>query len=315
MIKRLDNIAFAILLVILLWAYFIAGPEGLPKTTALWQSLLVLAAFIYFIYGVAKRLRFVYRPDFISKIIGASPSRTARASRMAMPELPDWEAMTGNHERPDEMAAWALIHHPDALQSSSWLGGTPSVPAGFSWPRNADDKPLHFLAQIDLATVLPEPMTGHRPVQLPRTGALLIFVGRTFGENQKDFATRILTPTEQSRARPMAPPADMAPASEIGFWFDDQTLPHCPVNLVPYLDSKDAIIPVGAVGHRLFGRSVPDITSPVDFQGLDCLIFIESDPILKTQTEHESGFSVWCDRTAMADGDFDTGKAEWHTNV
>lgn len=68
-------------------------------------------------------------------------------------------------------------------------------------------------------------------------------------------------------------------------------------------------------GHRLFGKGLPPTTDPQDLQGLDCLISILSDPILQTQTEHGNGFSIWCDRDAMAEGDFSEGRLVLHTNV
>ncbi|MEO9826533.1 MAG: hypothetical protein ABJF50_19185 [Paracoccaceae bacterium] len=67
--------------------------------------------------------------------------------------------------------------------------------------------------------------------------------------------------------------------------------------------------------HRLFGLAQPYVTGYVDLRGLDCLLKLDTDPFLATQTEHESGFSIWADREEMAQGRFENGRVIWHTNV
>ena len=67
--------------------------------------------------------------------------------------------------------------------------------------------------------------------------------------------------------------------------------------------------------HRLFGLAIPAMTDLPDLRGVDCLLTFDSDPLLGNQTEHESGFSIWCDREEMAQGRFETGRVIWHTNV
>jgi hypothetical protein len=68
-------------------------------------------------------------------------------------------------------------------------------------------------------------------------------------------------------------------------------------------------------GHRLFGKGLPSSPHPEDLRGLDCLISLVSDPLLATRTEHEDGFSIWCDRAAMARGDLSRGRLVLHTSV
>ncbi|WP_108814212.1 DUF1963 domain-containing protein [Loktanella sp. Alg231-35] len=61
-----------------------------------------------------------------------------------------------------------------ATEGTSWLGGAPAL-GDTPWPRTADGKPLHHLAQVDLAS-LPQDAV---PAQMPRTGALSFFVPTT----------------------------------------------------------------------------------------------------------------------------------------
>lgn len=68
-------------------------------------------------------------------------------------------------------------------------------------------------------------------------------------------------------------------------------------------------------GHRLFGRTVPAITDFPDLRGLDCVVSILSHHLMATQTEHENGFSIWCERAKMAQGDYSAGRFVMHTNV
>ncbi|CAN0600994.1 unnamed protein product [Ectocarpus sp. 12 AP-2014] len=67
--------------------------------------------------------------------------------------------------------------------------------------------------------------------------------------------------------------------------------------------------------HRLFGLAIPAMTDCPDLRGVDCLLTLDSDRLLGTETEHESGFSIWCDRAEMAQGRFKSGRVIWHTNV
>ncbi len=57
-------------------------------------------------------------------------------------------------------------------EARSWLGGLPRMPAGTEWPRARPKKPLHFVAQLDCAS-LPQELWGGLG---PREGWLLLFV-------------------------------------------------------------------------------------------------------------------------------------------
>lgn len=54
--------------------------------------------------------------------------------------------------------------------SHSRIGGVPSIPVGFAWP-HWKDKPLAFLAQIDISEVARE----HLPAWMPKEGQLYFF--------------------------------------------------------------------------------------------------------------------------------------------
>ena len=57
-------------------------------------------------------------------------------------------------------------------EARSWLGGLPKMPAGTEWPRAKPKKPMHFVAQLDCAS-LPHELWGGLG---PREGWLLLFV-------------------------------------------------------------------------------------------------------------------------------------------
>ena len=138
-----------------------------------------------------------------------SPSRLARISRKAPPDMPgageydaapdaappldteppaaletaletlasDVEEQAHRIER-DEAEAVALRLLPqipprDAISTNSWLGGRPRLAAGMEWPR-IDDQPADFLAQIDCSDLPPDLWGGLGP----REGALAFFLHR-----------------------------------------------------------------------------------------------------------------------------------------
>lgn len=81
---------------------------------------------------------------------------------------------------PDELAAFreslqalrtpGIGLYVDEGAGASFLGGVPEVPAGFAWP-SVDDRPMAFLAQLDLAE-----LHAARPLPwLPVSGRLLFF--------------------------------------------------------------------------------------------------------------------------------------------
>src|SRR5262249_49635181 len=142
-------------------------------------------------------------------------------------------ARAGTEDRAKRLAAWALVLRSPYAASrtvSSWLGGAPHAPRDFDWPNDVDGTPLHFLAQIDLASLKPEPETGARPPGLPDDGALLVFVGRS-------YACRLLDAHEMKRAVPLALPDRLEPIRKHGFFSEERSFTYWPIDPVAYLDT------------------------------------------------------------------------------
>src|SRR5215813_13891971 len=142
-------------------------------------------------------------------------------------------ARAGTEDRAKRLAAWALVLRSPFETSravSSWLGGAPRAPREFDWPNDSDGTPLPFLAQIDLASLKPEPETGARPPGLPDAGALLVFVGRS-------YACRVLDAREMTRAVPLALPDRLEPIRKHGFFSEERSFTCWPIDPVAYLDT------------------------------------------------------------------------------
>jgi hypothetical protein len=142
-------------------------------------------------------------------------------------------ASDANRMKP--LPAWALLFHSPFDRSddvTSWIGGEPKAPGNFEWPDDRDGTPLHFMAQIDLASLKPEPQTGLRPPGLPAEGALLVFIG-------KSYACRILNASQMAQAVILPPPKDLAPVRKHGFFGEGRTFARRPVIPIAYLDTGD----------------------------------------------------------------------------
>lgn len=145
--------------------------------------------------------------------------------------LAEMEAMTGAATRAKELPAWALLlrsPYKSYSEPTSWLGGIPHVPPGFDWPIGKDGLPLHFIAQIDLAALEPEPSTGTGAPGLPSEGALLAFVG-------DGYAVRVISAHDMALAVPATMPPTMAPLTDYGFWGERPTFNRWPVDPVAYV--------------------------------------------------------------------------------
>ena len=143
-------------------------------------------------------------------------------------------ARAGTEDRADRLPAWALqLRSPFEAPRpvSSWLGGVPRAPREFDWPNDVDGTPLPFLAQIDLESLKPEPETRARPPGLPDDGALLVFVGRS-------YACRILEARDMARAVPLSLPERLEPLRKHGFFNEERTFGHWPIDPVAYLDTS-----------------------------------------------------------------------------
>ncbi len=145
------------------------------------------------------------------------------------------ERNRGPGERSHALPAWALMlrspYDPRGA-STSWLGGRPSAPAEFQWPRDGNGAPEHFVAQIDLASLAHNPITGSRPPGLPAAGALLVFFGGLSG------SVHVVDEEPMSRAVLHHPPGDTPPLRQSGFSSDAEAFPCWPVDPVVYLDTN-----------------------------------------------------------------------------
>jgi len=142
-------------------------------------------------------------------------------------------ARAGTEDRANRLPAWALqLRSPYETPRtvSSWLGGAPRAPRDFNWPNDTDGKPLHFLAQIDLASLKPEPETGARPPGLPEEGALMVFVGQS-------YACDVLDAHDMKRAVPLALPDSLEPIRKHGFFSEERSFTYWPIDPVVYLDT------------------------------------------------------------------------------
>ena len=138
-------------------------------------------------------------------------------------------------DRTNRLPAWALLFHSPFVRSddaTSWIGGAPKAPSDFEWPKDRDRTPLHFMAQIDLASLKPEPQTRLRPPGLPTEGALLVFIGRS-------YACRILSAAQMAHANILPSPQDLAPIRKHGFFGEGQTFLRRAATPTAYLDTGD----------------------------------------------------------------------------
>jgi hypothetical protein len=122
------------------------------------------------------------------------------------------------------------------FEVSSWLGGVPRAPKGFQWPKGRDGKAMIFVAQIDLAALRPEPVTGARAPGLPADGALLVFMG-------DGYAIRVLTNTEVENGAPVTPPLMAPDVGSLGFWGKGKTFNAWAVDPVPFISRVDETRP------------------------------------------------------------------------
>ena len=145
------------------------------------------------------------------------------------------ERNRGPGERGNALPAWALMlrspYDPRGA-STSWLGGRPGAPAQFQWPRDGNGAPEHFVAQIDLASLAPNPVTGSGPPGLPAKGAALVFFGALSG------SLHVVDEEGMSRAVLHNPPDDTPPLRQSGFRGDAASFPRWPVDPVAYLDTN-----------------------------------------------------------------------------
>jgi hypothetical protein len=223
---------------------------------------------------------------------GAAPAHPTPAA-LADTGLHAVRARTGADEQPSALPAWALILRSPFTawdDATSWLGGRPKAPRDFAWPRDNDHgsgTPRHFLAQIDLAALKPEPGTGHRAPGLPAEGALLVFAGDA-------CSCHVLTAAEMARAVQLSAPEDLPPVKAHGFFGEGTEFPYWPVDPVAYLDTdggRPAMFP-------------NPFTQPRDWIGNWGLAGLEAEiaaQCLERELRHGAEFEAWHARQKASD--------------
>ena len=179
---------------------------------------------------------------FAKKSAAAPAPHPLTGAEVAEAWLRDVELRSGDAERPPQKPAWALILRSPYLPwegATSWLGGLPVAHEDFAWPRSAEGKPLHFLAQIDLGALGQDASSGSG---LPHSGALLVFA------DYFSYRTVLLSQAEVAAAKPVDAPEDLAPLEAIGHWSDEATFTRWPVDLVPFVDDGEGAAPAGVPG-------------------------------------------------------------------
>lgn len=139
----------------------------------------------------------------------------------------------GERDRALKIPGWALLLRSPFRSSepaSSWLGGLPYAPKDIVWPRHVNGAPLHFLAQIDLASLKPEQASRSHHSGLPTSGALLIFGCPT-------HACYVLNPEQIAQSSRIAPPEDLRSLQQQGFFSRDRTFGYWPVDPVAFIDT------------------------------------------------------------------------------
>jgi hypothetical protein len=165
-------------------------------------------------------------PDWLKKLLGITPLSGADVGAEFM-------ARAGWDEPMRPTPGWVLLlrsPYDSSKAVTSWFGGVPCAPSDFSWPTDSDGKPLHFIAQIDLASLQREPTTGIRPHGFPEQGALLVFIGRS-------YACRMLSDADMKRAAPVSLPDKIEPVRKHGFFSEKPTFNGWPIDPVPFLDT------------------------------------------------------------------------------
>jgi len=104
------------------------------------------------------------------------------------------------------------------IGASRW-GAAPDLPRGFTWPVGRDDHPMHFLMQLDLASL---PTFDGRP--LPAVGRLYFFAGMTNEDYAISMKVQYSAAGASTLVRTAAPEFD-----------DDLYLEYFPSEFEPFL--------------------------------------------------------------------------------
>jgi len=94
------------------------------------------------------------------------------------------------------------------FDAKSWLGGAPKL-GDESWPRDDQGRPLHFLAQLDLAEIA---IAGGGRTALPKQGAFVFFVG--FARKKRLGGCIVYAKSPGALSSPV--PTDLSEVEDVG---------------------------------------------------------------------------------------------------
>ena len=179
--------------------------------------------------------------------------------------------------------------HPEGPGAPGcWLGGLPTLPENLEWPltqgSGIPDIPLHFVAQINLASL---PLHDGHPA-MPRTGTLFFFIDPIFGPSFEYSASTavVLYSTEDVSSVPerQMPPIDLASCSTDDMSWDYRRNPPHAFGL-----KKWNIKFVSRVGYDEHLFRDPDYENPEAEAAVVQLKVDENDRLRKVLKEHYSG--------------------------
>lgn len=101
-----------------------------------------------------------------------------------------------------------LIGDDGWFEAKSWIGGVPKL-GGQSWPRANNNKPLHFLAQLDLSEI---EAAGRGRTALPTEGAFAFFVGFVADDRLSGRILHVKSPDTSATTVPL----DLGSVEDIG---------------------------------------------------------------------------------------------------
>lgn len=127
----------------------------------------------------------------------------------APPEKPDLSVLDPAQIRA-AIALRPLTPDETPISAANYFGGLPQLPEGLDWPRDGQNQPLHFLMQIDMAS-LPR---GEELPDMPATGTVFVFHD-AFDDEQSSIQT-LYTAHPVTDLPPCAPPEDLAPLAPRG---------------------------------------------------------------------------------------------------
>lgn len=105
-----------------------------------------------------------------------------------------------------------LVHGERPVSQANYFCGWPQLPEGMAWPINDVGTPLHFLLQLDCATVSQETTSRDRKLHLPpfpKQGTIFVFVNALMDEIDTGEVQILYSPEDVSHLVQRCPPEDL----------------------------------------------------------------------------------------------------------